>query len=382
MLNSAFITNTALFLPNQPIESDDMESVLGQAGSQPSRVRKLILAKNGIQKRYYAIDPKTGLQTHNNAEITAEAVRSLFKDTPEQFAQIDFLSCGTSSPDQVRPGHAAMVHGELKNPPCEIASFEGMCVTGVQALKSAYLSVASGESQMAVSTGSELISSFMRGSFFAEELKERSEQIQKTPILAFEKDFLRWMLSDGAAAVCIQPKPNKHGPSLKIEWIDILSFANEFEVCMYYGGAKNDAGKLVGYRDIPTKNWISESVFTIKQDVELLNAHIVDVGSRALKMIKEKRSFNTNEVTYFLPHMSSMFFMEKKYQRMMEEGSHIPMEKWFTNLPTVGNIGSAASYGMLDELVRTKKLNGGDKILLFIPESGRFSMAYILLSVV
>lgn len=381
-MESAYITNTSLFLPNQAIDSDDMESILGQTGDQPSRVRKLILDKNGIKKRHYAIDPKTGLPTHTNAELTTESIRSLFQDAPDDFSKIDLLACGTSSPDQIRPAHAAMVHGELKSPPCEIASFEGMCATGIQALKFAALSVMNGSSQMAVSTGSELISSFMRGSFFQEELKEQEAQIEKTPILAFEKDFLRWMLSDAAGAFCIQPKPNPLGPSLKVEWIDILSFANEYGTCMYHGAIKDDSGKLIGYRNVPSKNWVGKSVFTIKQDVELLNAHMVNVGSRALKMIKEKRNFNTDKVTYFLPHMSSYFFMEIKYQRMLEEGSYIPRERWFTNLATVGNIGSAAAYGMLDELIKTKPLKSGDQILLFVPESGRFSIAYALLSVV
>ena len=56
-------------------------------------------------------------------------------------------------------------------------------------------------------------------------------------------------------------------------------------------------------------------------------------------------------------------------------------DKWFTNLTTVGNVGSVAIFAALDELVRTKELNDGDKILLLVPESGRFSYGVVLLTV-
>ena len=62
-------------------------------------------------------------------------------------------------------------------------------------------------------------------------------------------------------------------------------------------------------------------------------------------------------------------------------GIDLPTEKWFTNLTTVGNIGSVAIFAALDELVRTKELNEGDKVLLLVPESGRFSYGVVLLTV-
>ena len=56
--------------------------------------------------------------------------------------------------------------------------------------------------------------------------------------------------------------------------------------------------------------------------------------------------------------------------------------KWFTNLPEVGNIASAAIFAILDQFWKTHKLVPGEKILLLVPESGRFSYGTVLLSVV
>lgn len=63
-------------------------------------------------------------------------------------------------------------------------------------------------------------------------------------------------------------------------------------------------------------------------------------------------------------------------------GFRIPYEKWFTNLACKGNTGSASIYVIIEELFHSDKLKEGQKILCFIPESGRFSVAYVLLTVI
>src|SRR5881397_2262602 len=113
---AAYITHLAAFLPNQPVPNQRIESVLGMIGDAPSAVKDLILERNGIKWRYYAIDPATGKVTHTNAELTAEAIRRVLSETGLAPESIELLACGTSSPDQLTPSHAAMVHGVLRCP--------------------------------------------------------------------------------------------------------------------------------------------------------------------------------------------------------------------------------------------------------------------------
>ncbi|MBO7381107.1 MAG: hypothetical protein J6U05_05510, partial [Neisseriaceae bacterium] len=93
-------------------------------------------------------------------------------------------------------------------------------------------------------------------------------------------------------------------------------------------------------------------------------------------------SLKPDEVDYFLPHYSSQFFRQKVYDGLKNIGFEIPFEKWFTNLPSKGNTGSASIYIMLDEFLKTHSLRAGEKILCYIPESGRFSSSFMLLEVV
>src|SRR5262245_36320787 len=189
-MNPVYIQRLSAFLPNPPVNNDDMEKVLGQINGKPSRVRRIILRSNGILARHYVIDPQTGQPRYNNAQLTAEAVRSLAGDGVS-LSQIDLLACGTSSPDQIAPGHAAMVHGELGSVPCEAVSFAGICCAGMGALKYAHMSVATGSARSAVASGSEVVSTAIRARMFATEGQATEEELKKRPELAFDRDFLR-----------------------------------------------------------------------------------------------------------------------------------------------------------------------------------------------
>jgi 3-oxoacyl-[acyl-carrier-protein] synthase-3 len=56
-----------------------MESYLGYINGSPSKSKRIVLRNNGIKRRFYALT-KDGCPTHTNAQITAYAIRSMFKD--------------------------------------------------------------------------------------------------------------------------------------------------------------------------------------------------------------------------------------------------------------------------------------------------------------
>jgi len=379
MSKAVYITRFSTFFPNDPVESDDMEQYIGFVNNKSSIAKRLVLNKNGINRRYYALD-KSGNVTHTNVEMAANAVMRLLDDT-FGLDRIDLLSCGTASPEQVMPSHGVMVHGQLKeSKQMEVVSFSGSCCTGMQALNYAYLSILSGNVKNAVSVASERLSAWMSHKYFEKE-SELLNQLSAKPILAFEKEFLRWMLSDGAAALLVQDTPAEKGISLRIDWIELTSYANEIETCMYAGGEKDPEGNLVGWAQFSETEWLEKSLFSLKQDTRILEKYIVPLGSRFLQEIIAKRNFDPKEVNWFLPHLSSMYFEDKIKAEIRAAGYNIPDEKWFINLPEIGNVASASAFFMLEELVRSERIKKGDKILLMVPESARFSYAYALVTV-
>ncbi|MFD1603291.1 beta-ketoacyl-ACP synthase III [Flavobacterium artemisiae] len=373
-----YITKAAKYLPNEAISNDEMENYLGLINDTASKARRIILRNNKIVSRYYAVD-KAGKSTHNNAELTRNAIVQLFDDnfTPQD---VEVLSCGTSTPDIFLPSHAAMVHGLLQNKSVELNSSTGVCCAGMNSLKFGFLSVRSGNSNNAICTGSEKVSTWLIAQKYKNEV-DNLKSLEEQPIIAFKKDFLRWMLSDGAGALLLENKPKEGEISLKIEWMEAYSYAFELETCMYAGGDKLEDGSIKPWSEYEPEQLLNESVFAIKQDVKLLDEFILIKGADSMKEAMDKNKIVSDDIDYFIPHVSSNFFVEGLKKGLHEKGIGMSDEKWFMNLSRVGNVGSASIYLALEELMNSGNLKKGQHILLSVPESGRFSFAYAYLTV-
>jgi len=77
-MNSVYITNTASFLPNNPVDSSHIEDYLGMVGGKPSRAQHLILRNNQIKERYYALDKEQRV-THTSYEMAKLAIGLLHR---------------------------------------------------------------------------------------------------------------------------------------------------------------------------------------------------------------------------------------------------------------------------------------------------------------
>ena len=158
-----------------------MEDYLGLIGGKPSRVKSIVLRQNGIRTRYYGLD-KDHKMTYSNAQLAKEAVRGLFPDKMVP-SDVTLLACGTSTPDQLLPSHASMVHGELGNFPMEIFSSAGVCLTSLQALKICYSNILAGLHKKAVCVASELTSPALVAKFYDPEYEATHDNPEKDPYM-------------------------------------------------------------------------------------------------------------------------------------------------------------------------------------------------------
>ena len=150
---------------------------------------------------------------------------------------------------------------------------------------------------------------------------------------------------------------------------------------MYMWAEKQENGDLLGWKTFTAKEMADRSIWALKQDVRQLNQYAVSYFTDAVISSLQDTETNCAQITYFIPHISSMYFYERLAEEFKLRDVNIPTSKWFTNLTTVGNIGSASPFVALDEFMRTKNPQKGDRILLFVPESGRFSCGTALLTV-
>ena len=379
-ISKVYITKCSSYLPNNPISNSEMEKYLGLINGNKSKSKAIVLRSNKIQQRYYALT-EDGKSTHTNAELTAQAVRKLFSQDAHEIEKVDLLCCGTSSPDQMMPAHGIMVHGELPEMnSIEVLTPAGNCCSGMHSLKYAYMALQLNDKKKAVCTGSERTSILLRSENYEKEIQMLSK-LQDKPYLAFEKDFLRWMLSDGAGAFLLEKEPNKNGISLEINWIESVSFANEEKTCMHMAAVKMENGDLKGFGEFTPQECIDQSIFSMKQDAKQLDGKIVELSFKKIPEIFHKHNLSTKDLSYLLVHMSSYYFEDKIARHWKDLNMSIPKEKWFSNLGTKGNVGAGSIYLMVDGLFQSGKLNVGEKMLLVVPESARFACVYCMLTV-
>ena len=377
MPRKAYINSIGKFLPNKPVSNDEMEEFLGLIGGKPSRLKSRILKQNGIRSRHYALN-RNGEVTHWNYQLASAAVRDALLRSEVNAKDIEFLGVSTSQSDLLAPGFASLVHGDLHLPSCEIASFQSICAGGIMALQCAFQGIISGKRKNSVVCASEFTSRFFRGSLF-----EEANNLAKNRGASFDSEFLRWMLSDGAGAAVLEDRPNTNGLSLKIEWIDLISYADKFDLCMYSGTNKLPDGTMErSWYDYPNfATAANEGAILLKQDVRILD-NIVKLGVKRYFELIDKGFFKPLEVDWLVCHYSSHVFRGMIVELLEKGGGMIPEDRWFTNLYTKGNTGSASIFIMLEELLNGGTLKAGQKILCMVPESGRFIVSYMLLSVI
>lgn len=372
-MQTAYINAIGKFLPGKPIGNNEIEAYLGRVNHQPSKVKNRILKSNGIQQRYYALN--SSQQTiYRNSELAANAVKDTLSNSNLGKTKLDLLACATTWSDLLVPGFGNLVMKELALPPLEVTSHQGVCCAGIAALNYAVSQIQLGKSN-AIAVSSELASRLFINTKF--EAQTKIKQGQK---LNFDTEFLRWMLSDGAGACLIQTQPNFQGISLRVEWIESVSYSNIYPLCMY-AGAKDDSGKP-SWMDYPDYNdAIADGAINLRQNIRLLS-EVIKLGVRGWLKLIEMGKIIPEEVDWFLCHYSSHFFRHQIIDLLEQAGAMIPEEKWFTNLYTKGNTGCASIYLMLEELFNSGKLQPGEKICCFVPESGGFTTAYMMLTVV
>ena len=361
-----YITDTASFLPGEAVNNQEMDRFIGSINRMSGRIKTRILAENGILQRHYAIDAN-GQSLHSVTSMGAKVVAALSEKNPPQF-----LSAATTGGDCAAPGLANLIQGELTLPPLETLSVSGICAASVGALNAAASAVQSGSANAAVAVASEFPSRLFKASRF----KNRNTDID------FDAHFLRWMLSDGAGGVMLRNQPATQGLSLKIKWIHQQSFSGDMPTCMQVGQSIGNI--LPGYLDYPTLAEAEKAgAFDLRQNIRIL-PNLFDIGLHEYANLVKAGHLNPSDVDWFLCHYSSERFRPMMAELMQEAGIAIPSEKWFSNLSSKGNTGSASIFIMLDEFFKTKKasLKVGQQIFGFVPESGRFSVAYFLLEVV
>lgn len=365
-----YLESAGYFMPGEPVSNDAMDSYIAPLNRMSSRIKSRILAENGIKQRYYAIDPE-GTTVFTNAQLAANAIRDCLRRHDSDLSAVSLLASGSSGGDALMPGFSNMIQGELAAQPMETLSVHGICAAGVSAIQTAAQGVELGGHASALAVASELPSRLFKRSRFAARGYDAD----------FDAHFLRWMLSDGAGAVLLgntgRPLPGaSQGVRLRLKWVHQRSFSGDYPVCMQLGLS---ADRARGHLDYPSWNEAeADGALSLRQDIRLL-PHLFDIGIHEYAKLVRDGWVDPDQVDHFLCHYSSEKFIPVVEDLMEKAGLVIPRERWFSNLAWRGNTGAASILIMLAEFLETREVKPGEQIFCYIPESGRFMAAYMLL---
>lgn len=361
-----FITQTGSFLPGSPIENGEIEKYLGSLDGEEN-VKKTVLRMNGIERRHYAQD-ENQQPTFDVYQLACEAIVDCLKmrtlDSPESEASISCLTAGTTYAPLGGPGLCSILHDKLQskrliNDAVEIGSHAGICTSAAAALVSSIRAVKAGEHRAALCVGTEHPSSALKAEAI-NPIDDRDQHADLRQSQWFMSVFLRFMLSDGAGAFLLEHEPKPKGVSLKVNWTHSRSFAHVAPLCMK----------------------LENQGVMLSQDISILAQHLVPTARKFTASAMKQNGDSLDTYKMVLPHLSSFFF-RRKMERVMQEFSKTsdPVPYW-TNLATAGNTGSASIYIMLDHFLRQNTIENGDRLLLFIPESGQFNYVMVSLTAV
>lgn len=377
-MTEAYITGVGAYLPGDPVGNEELAARFGDGTARTAARRARALQVNGIRTRHYAVDDR-GMTLMLNEELAARAAQRALADRGLPASAVRMLAAGTTQGDVLVPGFASMVHGRLGGGPMELLSAAGVCASGMAALKGAVSAVRLGEHPVAVAIGSELVSrSFATRPVGAGPgLGAGAVPAQAEPA---DVSFLRWTLSDGAGAVVVEPQPRPGGLSLRVDWMHLVSHAHDHPVCMSAGLGEDRVPRAgatwLDRRAEPDGSGLA--VPRLRQDMTALPA-LIDVGVAEFSALVRAGRIDPG-TEHILCHYSAEHFRAKLLDRLRAAGHAPEEERWFTNLHTAGNTGAASIFVMLD--AARPRLRPGDRVLLIVPESGRFSLAFAHLTCV
>ena len=276
---------------------------------------------------------------------------------------VTVLCTGCSGGDLAMPGFANMVQGELHAPPdASRAAIKGVCAASMAALQHAASTLELSEHGHALVAASEMPSRMFKRSRFAPRGYDTD----------FDSHFLRWMLSDGAGACLLSKQPRTRGPVAEARWIHNRSFSGDLPVCMQIGQPSGAQRPVLSRLSVAGRGGSRRRVLCLRQDIRLL-PHLFELGIHEYVELVRRAAFRPEQIDHFLCHYSSQKFARRGRRPDARAGLSIPTRALVQQSRPARQHRRGVDLHHARRLLRERELKPGQRILCFVPESGRFT---------
>jgi 3-oxoacyl-[acyl-carrier-protein] synthase III len=356
------IAGSGSFLPGNPVHPDDVDHYLGELTGAPDKIRKglkriRILMKELVEVEYYhfAIDPGTRNFTEDNVSMSVHAARQALADAGMVPGEIDLIVYGSAHQDQM-PTASTRIQEALGIEQCAEISVHANCTSAYKAMLLGADLIRNGRYNTALVISSGISSSELVAEYYNQ------------PLVKKEELFLRYFLSDGAAAIVLKAADKREG-GLFMEYNFIESI----------GGNKPSAmgNKRPAYFMNPREEFELGYHHLAQMFQEELRAsfHEPDgsVFLKGLKRMLAKYPIEMEDIRFFQVNFPSKHISELIMDECAVLG--IPKDKLYSKMATMGYIGPPMALLCLDRIRKEEILEKGDIILSFVTEVSKFMQA-------
>lgn len=355
------IAGSGHYLPGKPIPPELVDEYLGELTQAPEKLQKWLLRMKGLMREmldiefyHYAIDPVTKAFTEDTVTMAVQAAKQAIHDAGIDVSEIDLIVYGSAHQDQM-PTASVRIQAALGIEQCAEISVHANCTSAYKALLLGHDLLKNGRYRTALVISSSISSSELVANYYNQ------------PLVKKEELFLRYFLSDGAAALVLKAEEKPRG------------FVVEHVYMESIGGKKPSAmgNQRPAYWMNPKEEFERGYHHLAQMFQEELSVNFHEEGGsvflKGLKRMIDRYSIDLKPLRYFQVNFPSKHITELILDECMELG--ISRDCLYSKMSTMGYIGPPMALLCLDKIKREEKLLPGDMILSFVTEVSKFMQA-------
>jgi len=361
------ILGTGSYLPGEAVGIDRVEDVLGRLDGLNGRLagridalRDRLLARSGVVKRHFAIDPDTRHQTETHASMAEKAAREALGAAKMEPDGVDLLIFSSPAADCLTPPTSALVQERLGIRQCTEIEIHSNCSGVPKGIQIALDMLRQGRYRRALVVYAQLSSIFLRKEFFNQAK------------LTLENLTLRWMLSDGAGAIVLGRQDNgAERPQLLDAYVESVGLGQAPGMTMELG---SQCGPELAHLATPfLLSLFEDGRHHLWQDVGKVARVGTEMILSGLRHMLDACRVSADEVqTFILPFPGQHFITDdhKEMFRRIVGGDSDGRAPFMVS--QFGYCGGAASLVQLDRMAREGLLAPGSLIAAYVEESSKW----------
>jgi 3-oxoacyl-[acyl-carrier-protein] synthase-3 len=353
------VAGSGSFLPGLPVPADEVDLYLGELTHAPEKTRKWLsrvrlLMKELLEVEYYhfALDPVTRKFTEDNVTMSVKASLEALSNAGMKPGEIDLIVYGSAHQDQM-PTASVRIQEALGIEQCAEISVHANCTSAYKALLLGADLIRNGRYKTALVVSAGISSSELVAEYYNQ------------PLVKKEELFLRYFLSDGAAALILQAADTcENGLFVEYNYIESI------------GGSKPSAmgNKRPAYYMNPKEEFelgYHHLAQMFQQELRE-NFHEPDgsVFLKGLKRMLARYPVDPGKIKFFQVNFPSKHIAELIMDECAMLG--IDREKLYSKMASMGYIGPPMALLCLDRIRKEETLAAGDVILSFVTEVSKF----------